>query len=412
MANPTWIYENAERRRRQLDSGDPTLSYDPDNPPSRDQVIKEERRRFEDRTESDPFFKKGSTADQLGREKARDQSIDKDGARITKANSGGAIGKNIRLLEAAGIPSSQAGTIGGDQAGLAQLRARQDALAARGDALMARGLGQEDQSRAGQLSLAQQLQAVSEGRGGPSVAESQLRQGMDAAVRSQQSIAASGRGNPALAARTAATNAAQIQQGTNAEASTLRAREIAEARGQLGTTYGQMRAGDQATTQLGANVRTKGEDNRLQLESAQATAAYNQEMSRQNLAIAERADKRAQQQQIMQGVGMGLNALGGAASAVMSDKRAKDDIKPADKQLYALLDSLDPKEYHYKDEPKSVAKHLGILAQDLEKEGPELVEEGDDGYKRVLGDPSTMYAALASLHDRLKNLEGGRDGRI
>lgn len=80
----------------------------------------------------------------------------------------------------------------------------------------------------------------------------------------------------------------------------------------------------------------------------------------------------------------GLMGLGGTlgAAAIMSDIRTKKNIK----YLGELTNGLPYYEFEYKDEFKAIGgdgKHVGVMAQDVEKVYPEAVLVGNDGYKRV-----------------------------
>lgn len=91
-----------------------------------------------------------------------------------------------------------------------------------------------------------------------------------------------------------------------------------------------------------------------------------------------------------------------------SDRNLKTDIKDFDASEF--LDSLTPSKYRYK-EPEKFGQGLqaGIMAQDLEKtpEGAALVTDTPEGkmvdYNKAGG---PLFASLASLHERLKKLEG------
>lgn len=95
----------------------------------------------------------------------------------------------------------------------------------------------------------------------------------------------------------------------------------------------------------------------------------------------------------------------GGAMIAASDKNLKKNIKEVDASSF--LDALVPSEYDYKDEKHGEGKQIGIMAQDLEKVAPQMVEEHEDGkyidYNKAGG---PLFASLAALHDRLKKLEG------
>lgn len=101
------------------------------------------------------------------------------------------------------------------------------------------------------------------------------------------------------------------------------------------------------------------------------------------------------------------NKIGNAAGKSASDERVKKDVKPFD--VESFLESLGGVEFHYK-EPKKhgEGKQVGVMAQDVEKEAPQLVEEDEEGTKIIdynkAGGP--IFASLAGMHERLKKLEG------
>lgn len=94
----------------------------------------------------------------------------------------------------------------------------------------------------------------------------------------------------------------------------------------------------------------------------------------------------------------------------MSDERAKTDIKPLDAE--ALLEEISGITFRYKDPANGEGEQTGLSAQDVERAAPGAVVEGDDGLKRLdngkIG--ALTLAALADVHDRVKNLEGRRNG--
>lgn len=61
-----------------------------------------------------------------------------------------------------------------------------------------------------------------------------------------------------------------------------------------------------------------------------------------------------------------------------SDRRLKKDIKKVGK-----LDGHSLYEYRYKGEPQRGAKHIGVMAQEVEKTRPDAVGRDPDGMRRV-----------------------------
>jgi hypothetical protein len=120
------------------------------------------------------------------------------------------------------------------------------------------------------------------------------------------------------------------------------------------------------------------------------------------------------QQQGLQNQEIGGVLQGGAIAALaLSDKDAKEDIKPADKALGLLVEKIEPKSFDFKDESEGEGKHYGLLAQDLEKSpaGKALVVETPKGKavdlkKAVM----TSLALHSTLSKRLKDLEAKRNG--
>jgi len=105
-----------------------------------------------------------------------------------------------------------------------------------------------------------------------------------------------------------------------------------------------------------------------------------------------------------------------------SDRRLKTDIEPLDEGVLHALQDIRPVRYRFKNQnahPSS--EHLGLLAQDVQKEFPELVSEGSDGMlslsytnlsavllKGLQEQQSTIdqqEGRIAELEDRLTALE-------
>lgn len=103
------------------------------------------------------------------------------------------------------------------------------------------------------------------------------------------------------------------------------------------------------------------------------------------------------------------NQTGGmmlSAASMFSDERCKEEIEefsPSD-----FLDSLTGYKFKYKDKKHGEGKHVGVMAQDLEKTeaGSKLVVDSPEGkiVDYAKAGPAIM-ASLASLNDRLKKME-------
>lgn len=136
---------------------------------------------------------------------------------------------------------------------------------------------QESQMRERQLSILQQLQDAADGKA-PSVAQLMLKRQIDENIAQQQGLAASARGNQVgLAAQRAATNIGNLNQKAALDQAILRATEIANARGQLGSAANDIRSSDIgiATSQAGlentVNLANQGAINTRAGQQAQLT---------------------------------------------------------------------------------------------------------------------------------------------
>ncbi len=149
------------------------------------------------------------------------------------------------------------------------------------DAIASANMARDQQAR-----LAGQLSEVVAGRGGPSVAEQQMRAGNAQAAKNALQVAASARGgNYASAAGAAQQQNAMAAQATNQQTGMLRAQEIAQARGELGSLYGQMRAGDVSTGQLaisGQQAQADAAMRQMQINDAKWQAAVGNELAMNN----------------------------------------------------------------------------------------------------------------------------------
>lgn len=76
-----------------------------------------------------------------------------------------------------------------------------------------------------------------------------------------------------------------------------------------------------------------------------------------------------------------------AGSAFLSDKRAKDDIKPKGKMQIEGDDGKTKTvglfSYHYKGESKKVPRHIGVMAQEIKKKKPSAIVDRPDGLMAV-----------------------------
>lgn len=161
--------------------------------------------------------------------------------------------------------------------------------------------GPQDQSRGMQMELGNDLLAASRGQG-PSVAGMQYQRNMEDAMAAQMSMAASSRGNPAIAQRNAAANQAGISQRGALDSAMIRAQEQQQAQGALAGLSTGMRGQDQniAIGQAGIDQQT-GMFNAGQIQTAatdsakltQANEQFYRQIESQFLAAGMTADQAA-----------------------------------------------------------------------------------------------------------------------
>lgn len=309
-----------------------------------------------------------------------------------------------------------------------------------------------NQMRAGQTGLIGALQQRVAGQS-PSVAELQMRQGQEAALKQARAIAASNpSASPALAQRQAQQAAENINLQTNQQAAQLRAQEQAEAERSLGGVLSGARqqdlglATDQARMGQEAGLFSAGQQNQFGIQQAQLNQGANQanlqsalqqqQMNDQmtqfymqqgfsrdqaaQMAAAQLEQLRVQQSQTQAQVAMAdaereqqanaglIGAAGSLFGSFVSDERAKENIDDADDDVDELLEVLRPKRFDYKREHGGERDFVGFMAQDLEKSkaGKSIVRE-EGGVKRVDAKRGLMaaLAAAARLHDRVSALE-------
>lgn len=129
-----------------------------------------------------------------------------------------------------------------------------------------------------------------------------------------------------------------------------------------------------------------------ELSKAQASANVAAQMSSMQEAGAARKDQFG-------------GSIIGAAGDIISDRRAKENIRNGDGKIDKFLESLTVSEYDYKPPFDDGQKHVSVMAQDLEKTpmGRRAVEEDGQGVKRV--DYSELLpeilASLAHLNKKI-----------
>lgn len=175
---------------------------------------------------------------------------------------------------------------------------------------------QQAAARAGQQSNADAILARALGQGGPSLAEMQLREASDRALKQQAGAIGAFRGqNPSLARRQIADQTAAAQQQMAGQAAMLRAQEQQAAQALAGQAFGQIRAQDQGM--FGAagqgrqaqNQLSVGSDLQAQGMNLQRDLA-NQQAIQRNQAMMYGADQNAAQRNVNIASGLGQAAMG------------------------------------------------------------------------------------------------------
>lgn len=244
-------------------------------------------------------------------------------------------------------------------------------------------------------------QDMIEGRG-PSVAEQQLRAGMDNAVRSQVGMAAQSRGgNLASMERMASAAGGAAMANTNQQAAALRAQEQQAAMAGFSGLASQM-AGQSLQGQLGYEGLLQGA-NMAQLDAKMLQQQLNEQA------------KQGRFNRITEGINTGGRFLGSIMGGMMmSDRNVKTDIKDGGKDVRDALSKLRPYSYKYKSGYGDPGEHIGIMAQDLEQSraGKTVVKQTAKGKAVSIGGLAAMaLAASADQERRLQALEnGGRHG--
>lgn len=186
--------------------------------------------------------------------------------------------------------------------------------------------GYSDQWRAQQMGLANSLQGVVNGTGGPSVAEQQLAQATQANNAAAASTAASSSQygmDPAAAFKAALTQQAMNNQQAIGQAGLVRANEVAAARGQLAGLYDSARGADvnMAQSQMAAAIQQREQLQQyvtqlMQMGYTEDQANYmarvqQQQFQQGSLAQQEAAKQGISTQNSAQGVQFGSTVVGG-----------------------------------------------------------------------------------------------------
>ena len=278
-----------------------------------------------------------------------------------------------------------------------------------------------------------------------SMAVNQLQHGTDQGIQAQMAMAHSANGGAvaqAGAARAAQQQGVQTQAAVNSQAA-----QLAEE-----NRFNAINAANQVNTNSGAlGMQQYG----LEQQNAQQQAQFDQNQGKINNDYSLGLDNAGNQQGALQlnavngstnaiGDANGINAktasdasaaggklFGGAtdaagsllqaAPALLSDPLAKKDMHPDMDHVDAFLRHAAPNSFKYKravDEPTAAptgGTYIGVSADSIASTpdiGPQLVEQGADGMKRLKALPaiSAVMAGLGRVTQRLAALEHHNDG--
>lgn len=225
---------------------------------------------------------------------------------------------------------------------------------------------------------ARNAEAAAAGRG-PSAARSQLAQGLNQSQNFMSAQAAGVRQNPLAAMRMAQQQGAQMAGQTQMQAAQIRSQE--------------QQAGQQALAGIAAQDAAAQNQLVGGLMNMGATA-----MSAGLAGAAPAAASLA--------APMVENLKGGK-----SDIRAKTAIQDGAPQADRLIENLAPYQYQYRDPQRDGGgARLGVMAQDLQRADPRLVQRGRDGQLSIDG-PRALSANLAvsaRLAQRLNAVEAAQ----
>lgn len=223
------------------------------------------------------------------------------------------------------------------------------------------------------------LRDLAEGRN--SVSAEQLRQGLQSNVAAQRAMAASASpANAAMAARTAANNAARLGYGMSGQQAIAGLQERQQAQQMLNQMILQQRQ-----QELEAALQSRS--NAINGMTGQVANPQKSWLEKNGPALS---------------AGIGLLA--------MSDRRLKEEIEDGEAESRRVIDGLKAYTFKYTDQKHGEGKQLGIMAQDLERAGlGHAVIETRDG-KAIHGAKlaTSNTAMIAALGRRIAKLEGER----
>lgn len=240
-----------------------------------------------------------------------------------------------------------------------------------------------------------QLRAAASGA--PTAATNLMRAQTDQNARNAMNMAASFQGtNPGSALRAGLSSAQQTQIGSTAAAAAMAAQEQEAARQTLaGATAQEQNAGNQIYS-TGGQI----EANSANSFNSANQAPFAAQMGQQQIQTQANAANTAAMGSLYGAIGKGIAA---------SDPQLKKDVHDGGGLSDEFLDSLAPKEFHYKDPGapgQEPGTRLGVMADDLPTHD---VTTGPDGKKWISASAiSDILGGLGRLHQRVSSMEAAR----
>lgn len=243
---------------------------------------------------------------------------------------------------------------------------------------------------------------------GPSVAQAQLQAGRQAGLVDQMGMMAQQQGTGLAAQqRQASGMGAANQMGLARDTASLRANEIAQARGEYA-------AQAQAQQQMGLQQHLAGQGMQQQALGQQYDGQMGYQLATRDQDMKALEGRRNYVRGIVGDAVGGVTGIAGAVGGFMSDERVKviEDSNADDEAIDAVR-GLASVRYRYKDKKhgptdKSI---LGFTAQDLERSdaGKSVIRETKDGKSvDVAGSISLALSGLAAVVRRLDKVEASR----
>jgi hypothetical protein len=259
--------------------------------------------------------------------------------------------------------------------------------------------GQEvgNPGRAGMVSSLADAQSRAAGTAGPSLAETQLKQGQESALRGAVALAGQSRGGNIAGQQMQAANAgAGGLAAANSQAATMRIQEQQIAQEQA-AAQAQAAAGLQLNYQQLAQqgqLGQQGISNDYELGKGQLELDRQKYHTDRNMGWAK--------------VGSGFlgSIIGGALGG--SDERLKHDVQDSTGSIADDVGNLPTKKWGYNDPtfgPTESGSNAGILAQDLEKSpfGAQTVIDTPQG--KMINGAQTANVALAATAEQQKRIQ-------